>query len=74
MNRADRFKALKTHPWFSKVYKKLSDEDLVFACKFILDNENLNTDEYISKLLKYWLDKPKPKNWTLIEDLLVASK
>lgn len=74
MTRLEKFKSLKDHAWYYNVYKKLTKEELQIAIKFCVDNEKLNNNDFATKAVRLFLDvKNKPKNWTVIEELLIAS-
>lgn len=73
MDRVDRFKGLKNHPWFGKSYSKLNKSEVEFAIKWLMDKNGLSKNEIAHQALRIWLDKmEKPKNWPRIEELLIA--
>ena len=75
MTREEKFKALKVHAWFKRVYSKLTPQDEAFAIDFLQKNAALDKNEFASKAVRIWLDAPsRPKSWKHIEELLIASK
>jgi hypothetical protein len=73
--RLEKFRALRTHAMYGKLFKRLRADDVTFCELFIRDNENLDTGDYRLKINRAFLDsKTKPKAWTEICDLLDASK
>ena len=76
MTRLERFRALEHHAWFKRIYKKLSKTDILLAEEFLIQNESLSKDDYAMKAVRIWLGKDiseRPKRWTHIEELLIAS-
>ena len=74
MTREEKFKNLKSHAWFKRVYSKLSSEDEAFAIDFLQKHSALDKNEFASKAVRIWLDAPShPKSWKHIEELLIAS-
>ena len=74
MDRLANFKSLKTHAWFNRVYKKLNAADIKFCEEYLNNNKHLDKNEFEFKVVRIFLDNPnKPKNWTLIQELLANS-
>lgn len=74
MNRLDNFNKLENHPFYNKYFNKLNNIEKKIAMEFIKQNDLLNNDEYATKAVRLFLDlKNKPKNWVIIEELLIAS-
>lgn len=68
------FLNFKNHPYYSKYFKKLKESDIEFCINILEQTNNLNKNDYSFKIVRLWLDqKNKPKNWTIIEELLIAS-
>jgi hypothetical protein len=66
-----KFHSLKTHAWFSRVYKKLSADDIKFCEQFISQYDALNKDDFEFTINRAFLDKAeKPTRWTLMIELL----
>lgn len=72
-SRIRAFEQFKNHPWLGRVYKRLDKADLELAHGFLSENASLNKAAFESAALRLFLDKPKPKNWTAIEELLVCA-
>jgi hypothetical protein len=73
MTRLDKFYALKNHPMLGRSYKRLTLDEIAICVKFINETEHLNINEYAHLVVRLFLDKPKPKHWTYIEELLMAA-
>lgn len=70
MSRLDNFLSLKDHAWLKKSYLKLSGDDLDLAKSFILENDHLDRASFEMAVNRMFLDKPKPKSWKYILELL----
>ncbi len=53
------FLAYRTHPWLSKVFKKLKPGEISDCLSFIRDNESLNKGEFGERVNRLAL-----KNWS----------
>jgi hypothetical protein len=73
VTRASAFLNYKDHPLLKKQYKKLADYELAIAMGFILDNIYLSKDDFERKAVRLFMDKPKPKHWKEIEELLLCA-
>ncbi len=74
MSRAMAFENLKNHPWHGRVFAKLKASDKELALKFIEENDRLLILDFEYRVNRMFLDKPaKPKNWTIICELLQAA-
>lgn len=74
MSRLAAFKALSNHPWFGRIYAKLTAPALIMALAFLEDNKDLSGDDFAFKVNRMFLDQPnKPKGWQIIMDLLTAA-
>ena len=63
---------LKTDPRFSRNYSRLSDEEREIFSSFCRENEALEKAPFNAKAYRMFLDRAKPKGWTLLESLLVG--
>ena len=71
MQRAAKLKALESHAWFGRVYKKLSQADLRLCVEFIAANEGLDAGAFEKAVHRMFLDKlDKPRRWVEITELL----
>lgn len=71
MTRAERWAALASHPWHAKRLAKLRPPERAFAESFIAAHGGASADDWQLRVNRLFLDDPqKPKNWTLIIDLL----
>lgn len=74
MSRLDRFLKLKTHPYLKKVFAKLKKEELDICLQFLKETESLNKNDFAFKTVRMFLgNENKPKNWSVIEELLISS-
>jgi hypothetical protein len=55
-----------------KAYKKLSPAELSLAEGFIKENEQLDRDEFATRVNRMFLDKEKPKHFPIIMELLTS--
>lgn len=74
LNRTDLFLNLQFHPWFKKAFKKLNDKEKKIALDFIANHNHLDKGSFELAINRMFLDQEKPKNWSIILELLVASK
>ncbi len=72
MTRLEAFLGLKNHAWLKKTYGKLSNKEIDFCVNFLNQTIADSDDQFASKAVRMFLDKDKPKNWTLMEELLIA--
>jgi dsRNA-specific ribonuclease len=73
MDRKLKFESLAQHPWLHKAFKKLKAEELAMARAFLAENEALDQGAFELKINRMFLDKPKPRNFTIILELLCNS-
>lgn len=71
-NRMDMFSALKKHPYYGSLIKKLGKSELNLITVFCQTHHSTTRDEFVQLANRYFLDKPKPKNWQIISDILTA--
>lgn len=74
MRRLDAFQLLSEHAWYGKLYNKLSAAERVMCREFIFSRETLNADEFELAVNRWFVDKPKPKNWATMMELVSSSK
>lgn len=73
-NRIKNFEALKKHPMIGKWMLRLKDDDLTFCEMFLSNNQGLTDSDFVFKVNRMFLGKDdKPKQWSLISDILAAS-
>jgi hypothetical protein len=71
--RRAKFESFATHPWLSRVYRRLKPEDRALALEFIAANAALNRGDFELRVNRMFLDRPKPKNFALILELLTCA-
>lgn len=59
--------------YIQRLFEKLKKHEIEILEKFILENESLGKNDFIYKLNRFFLDKEKPKNWTIITEILLVS-
>jgi hypothetical protein len=70
--RLTKFEQYKDHAWLSKAYGKLKADERATAVAFILVNSELDKGAFELKVNRMFVDKPKPKNWTILLELLTC--
>jgi hypothetical protein len=71
MTRTERFLAMKYHPMFSKLVKRLSKQEFQLCLDFLKETETLNNDQFTIKVNRWYVgDANKPKHhvdmWALV--------
>lgn len=74
MTRLERFAQLADHPWLGRSYKKLSAAERFMIVNFLLETEKLDVREYVLRVNRLFLDRPKTPRWTTVLELLDALK
>jgi hypothetical protein len=73
MDRSITFNNLKTHPWLSKAFIKLSKQEIQIATEFIHSNQLLSKGDFEFAVNRMFLDQAnKPKNYSIILELLTC--
>lgn len=73
MNKEQSLDKLRNHIYYGKLYSKLNMKDKAEVVAFALVNFDLDKNDFEFKVNRMFLDMPdKPKNWTLICELLSA--
>ena len=72
MEREVKFRSYETHPWLHKSYKRLSNSDREIALSFIKENKELDRGAFEQKVNRLFLDREKPKNFSIILELLMC--
>lgn len=70
MSRITKFKALQFDPWFKKVFKRLSPSDVALCESWILSHDSLEAWPFEQAVHRMFMDKPKPRRWTEITELI----
>lgn len=74
MNRHQRFLSLRSHPWLSKDFAKLTKPRMAECLAFLAEHEDLSDDEFMLRLNRWRLDDPKrPKDYPIQWGLLSQS-
>lgn len=68
--REQSYQNLKTHPWFKRLFKRINGEHEQIILSFIAQNDALNRDAFEAAVNRMFLDKPKPKNYEIVLELL----
>jgi hypothetical protein len=71
--RRQKFESYATHPWLKKAFGKLSAAERTLARDFIDRHDQLLPGDFEYRVHRMFMDQPeKPKNWTVINELLVC--
>jgi hypothetical protein len=73
MKRIDFFKTFKECPLKSKALVKMGRSGILVCENFIKENDDLDFHSFAYKCNRMFLDKPKPKHFVIIIDILVAA-
>lgn len=68
--RIDQFKNLANHAYYGKSIKKLKSVDFDIIYQFISENDHFNKNDFASAVNRMFINREKPKNFTLIMELL----
>jgi hypothetical protein len=71
--RNENFEALKEHPWLGKIFKKLSAKELSLARAFLNIHYGASKGDFEWAVQRMFLDKEKPKNFSIIMELLTCA-
>lgn len=72
-NLTEAFEALEFHPWHGKNFAKLSMVNRESCCVWLKARENDSRDKVEMSIHRLWLDMEKPKNYTLMMELMVCA-
>lgn len=56
-----------------RTFRKLKQDDIIVAEGFLLKNQDMDKNDFALAIVRMFMDKPKPKNWKLIEELLICA-
>ncbi len=68
--RQERFAALATHAWLGRAYKQLKPDEMTLAREFIAAHDALDRGAFEMAVNRMFLDRPKPRHWCQIMELL----
>lgn len=72
--RLERFRALKDHAWYGRSFRRLGKMERLFCERWIEDRTRLNRNEFEIAVNRMWLDRERPKNWSLIVELMLSGE
>jgi len=73
MNRLDALlERSSRYPYVAK-FNRLTEKEYELMVMFIHENDSLPHIDYEYAVNRMFLDREKPKNWTIIQELLTAS-
>ena len=72
-NRLARFEAFASHPFLKKSFARLTPNDRQLAWTFIEKSDELDRGRFELAVNRLFLDGEKPKNWTIIQELLSSA-
>ncbi len=64
------FAGYQEHPVLSKPWKRLTDDELEFVGDFIHKLGQADKGQFELAVNRMFIDKPKPKHWAIIMELL----
>lgn len=70
VTRLKAFESLETHAWLGRVFKRLSKSELAFCLETLRSSEHMSKGDFELKVNRLFLDREKPKNSTIIMELL----
>jgi hypothetical protein len=74
MNRLEYFKLkCSEHILYKRLALRLSEDEFDVAVQFIEDNDHLDYLEFEYKLNMMFDGKPKPKRWSIIQELVLVA-
>lgn len=62
---------LEAHPWYGRLYKRLKEDELQWCERYIIDNEDLDTDAFVQKVQRREAIKTY-KNDPIMNELLLV--
>jgi len=71
--RLDAFRNFRSHAWLKKPFEKLSADELLLCEEFIIKHDYLPKGEFEYAINRMFLDKPKPKNFSICQELLTCA-
>lgn len=74
MERLIVFKKTLEHPYYGRIAERLTKADHRICLDFIAKNGHLDANQWVFKVNRMFLDDLKPRNVSLITDLLTAIK
>lgn len=67
------FDSYRDHAWLKRIFLRLSKSDLGIAYRFIEANDGLDKGAFELAINRMFLDKERPKNFSIILELLTCS-
>ena len=64
MSHTAKLQAMAKHPMHSKMFRRLSHDEMELVKQFIKDNEALGKDRFMHNANRWYLDRQKPKHLT----------
>lgn len=71
--RRTAFANLYAHAFYGPLYRKLTKTDIQAADAFFDAHGSLPLDQYCHEVQRWFVDQPKPKNWTAVNELLLVA-
>lgn len=73
MTRFDAFDIISKHIFHAKEYARLKQVEREMCLQFIRDNDNLDFNAFAEKTNRWLLDRPKPKNYSIMWALVLQA-
>lgn len=72
--RVEKFYELSKHPWYKKIWSKLSQNDEKFIALWLKNHEHLGLENFEIQASRLFIDQAeKPKNHMVIVELITAT-
>ena len=72
-SRLESFHKLQFHPWLKRSYEKLVPAEVQIIEDFIREHDQLSRADFELKVNRMFIDKPRPKHWKQIMELLTIA-
>lgn len=70
-SRASALYGLRAHPHYGRLLEKLNRSEFSTILDFCRDHQDYSSHAFTEKADTMFLDKPKPKNWLIIVEILL---
>lgn len=70
--RLEHFEKLKSHGWYSKLFKKLNANEIAFCESFLKKHDQMSANEFEMAVNRLFLEGEKPKRHLEMNELLLC--
>ncbi len=71
--RIEALEALADHPWFSRIWSRLSAEDLAMMRAWAREHAELDAAAWEMAVNRMFLDRSRPRRWREIMEMLTVA-